>query len=202
MVQEILPGCPPTEITPRVIDTIVDLNDQFANLLDHRLDVSILPLCLDKSGDPYPRHEVLASHGCRSRRLLAAIKAAGVTGPQTMIGTDLVHIDLSTPNILFDPTGRITGVVDWNLGAHRGDRHLALVKTRFELEWGLHSPAPDPAEVAAAAHLDQILRERLAPDVLRSYWAHRMLYQLHFALQFAPPDVADWHLQIAEDRML
>jgi len=29
-----------------------------------------------------------------------------------------------------------------------------------------------------------------------------MLYQLHFALQFAPPDVAEWHLHVAEDRLL
>lgn len=202
MVQELLPGQPPTKITPAVIDTIVALNDRFARRLDDRTDIPILPLCLDVSGVPYPQHEVLASHSSRSRRLLDAVKAAGVNGPQTMIGTDLVHIDLTTPNILFDTGGSITGVVDWNLGAYRGDRHLALVKTRFELEWGLQSPAPDPAEVAAAAHLDQILGQRLPPDVLRSYWAHRMLYQLHFALQFAPPDVAEWHLKVAEDRLL
>lgn len=202
MVQEFLPGEPPAKITPTVIDSIVALNDRFANLLDGRTDIPILPLCLDGSGDPYPRHEVLASHSRRSCRLLNAIKATGVNGSQTMMGTDLVHIDLTTPNILFDTAGSITGVVDWNLGAYRGDRHLALVKTRFELEWGLHSPAPDPAEVAAAGHLDRILGQRLPPDILRSYWAHRMLYQLHFALQFAPPDVAEWHLQVAEDRLL
>lgn len=202
MVQELLPGHPPTKITPAVIDRIVALNDRFASLLDDRTDIPILPLCLDGSGDPYPRHEVLASHSPRSRRLLAAVKAAGVNGPQHMMGNDLVHIDLTTPNILFDSTGSITGVVDWNLGVYRGDRHLALVKTRFELEWGLHAADPDPAEIAAAAHLDQVLHQRLLPDVLRSYWAHRMLYQLHFALQFAPPDVAEWHLQVAEDRLL
>lgn len=202
MVQERLPGRAPTEITPTVIDTIVDLNDRFASLLADRPDVPILPLCLDSSGDPYPRHEVLASHGPRSRRLLGAITATATTGPRAMIGTDLVHIDLTTPNILFDPGGRITGVVDWNLGAYRGDRHLALVKTRFGLEWGLHSPVPAPTEIAAAAHLDEILRERVAPDLLRAYWAHRMLYQLHFALQFAAPDVLEWHLQVAEDRLL
>ena len=202
MVQERLPGCAPTEVTPTVIDTIVDLNDRFANLLDDRPDVPLLPLCLDGSGDPYPRHEVLASHSSRSRRLLDAIRATGASGPRTMIGTDLVHIDLTTPNILFDATGSITGVVDWNLGAHRGERHPALVKTRFELEWGLHSPAPEPAEIAVAARLDEILQHRLAPDILRAYWAHRVLYQLHFALQFAPPHVLEWNLQVAEDRLL
>src|SRR4051794_41873500 len=72
VIQELLPGCRPTEITPTVIDTIVDLNDRFGNLLDNRLDVPILPLCLDSSGDPYPQHEVLAWHSARSRRLLDA----------------------------------------------------------------------------------------------------------------------------------
>jgi hypothetical protein len=103
---------------------------------------------------------------------------------------------------LFDDNGDITGVVDWNLGAFRGDRHLALVKTRFELEWGLNSPVPDPEERAAAEHLDKFLRQRLAPETLSRYWAHRVLYQLHFALQFAPPDVVDWHLRVAEERLL
>jgi CHASE1-domain containing sensor protein len=92
--------------------------------------------------------------------------------------------------------------VDWILGAHRDDHHLALIKTLFELEWGLHSPAPEPAEIAAAARLDEILQQRLAPDIRRAYWAHRVLYQLHFALQFAPPEVVEWHLQVAEDRLL
>ncbi|QGN32652.1 phosphotransferase [Microlunatus sp. Gsoil 973] len=202
MLQDRLPGAARNKITPVVIDTIVAVNDRFANLLEDRPDVPILPLCLDISGDPHPRHETLLAYGTRSRRVLGAIKAVGARGPRTMIGADLVHVDLTTPNILFDDNGGISGVVDWNLGAYRGDRHLALVKTRFELEWGLSSPAPERSEIAAAAHLDEILRQRVPPDVLRAYWAHRVLYQLHFALQFASPDVIDWHLRVAEERLL
>jgi hypothetical protein len=77
MVQERLPGCAPPEVTPTVIDTIVDLNDRFAIPLHDRPDVPILSLRLDGSGDPYPRHEVLASHSSRSCRLLDAIRATG-----------------------------------------------------------------------------------------------------------------------------
>lgn len=199
-VQERLPGSP-AEPTPAVIDMIIDLNDRFAGLLADRLDVPALPLCLQHSGDPHPRHEVLAEHSDRSRRILAVIRAIGADAPTTMIGNDLVHIDLTPSNVLLDAAGRLSGVVDWNLGAYRGDRHLALVKTRFELEWSLHGPKPGPA-AEAAARLGDHLRQRVAPDLLRVYWAHRMLYQLHFALQSAPPDVVDWHLQVAEDRLL
>lgn len=202
IIQERLSGSPRNDINPTMIDAIVDLNDRFAHLLDHRRDVPVLPLCLDSSGDPYPKHEVLAAHSDRSRRVLDEIRAIGVSGPVAMTGTDLVHIDLTLPNILFDEvTGMISGIVDWNLGAHRGDRHLALVKTRFEQEWGLHSSKPKPAEVAAAAHLDEILRHRVRPARLKAYWAHRMLYQLHFALQFAPREVVEWHLEVAEARL-
>jgi hypothetical protein len=55
--------------------------------------------------------------------------------------------------------------------------------------------------LAATAHLEQILNEWIDPATLRKYWAHRILYQLHFALQFAPPEVVAWHLDVAESRL-
>ena len=201
IVQERLPGEPPTMITPAVIDALVEINDRFAHLLAHRSDVPTLPLCLDRSGDPFPRHEVLAEHSGRSRRILNAIKDIGRRHPGELAGDDLLHIDLDLSNILFSADGKITGVVDWNLGAYRGDRHLGLVKTRFEQEWALQGAAPDPVHIAAARHLDDILSERVAPVDLQRYWAHRLLYQLHWVLQCAPTDVVDWHLSVAEDRL-
>lgn len=202
MVQERMPGSPPDIVTPAVVDAIVALNDRFADVLADRPDVPVLRLCLQASGDPYPRHEVLAEHSERSRKILDAIIEVGREDPGELTGTDLVHIDLTSPNVLFDQSGVITGVVDWNLGAYRGDRHLSLVKTRFEMEWSVHAPNPDPVELAATAHLERILTERIAPTTLRKYWAHRILYQLHFALQFAPPEVLAWHLEVAESRLL
>jgi aminoglycoside phosphotransferase (APT) family kinase protein len=199
VVQERLPGSPPVQVTPVVVDAIVELNDRFAGVLADRPDVPILPLCLDRSGDPYPRHEVLAEHSDRSRRILDAILK--IDEPREMSGDDLLHIDLTGPNILFDDTGAITGIVDWNLGAYRGDRHLALVKTRFEQEWGIHEPTPNPDAAAAAAHLDNILTERVPAATLHRYWAHRVLYQLYWAIQGAPPDVLDWHFEVAEARL-
>jgi aminoglycoside phosphotransferase (APT) family kinase protein len=86
-----------------------------------------------------------------------------------MAGVDLVHVDLSAANVLFDENDRATGVVDWNLGAYRGDRLFALVQTQLDREWFVRSPDADPVENAAAAHLDEILRDRIAPETLRAY---------------------------------
>jgi hypothetical protein len=202
VVQERLPGAPGTEASTAMVDTIVALNERFANVLDDRLDVPILPMCLDVSGDPAPRHEVLAAYGDRSRRILAAIRDTGIRGPNAMTGNDLVHIDLIPDNILFDEHGVVIGVVDWNLGAYRGDRWLALVKTRFEQEWSLHAPTPRPSDIAAAAHLDAILVDHVPPATLRMYWAHRLLSQLHWILQAGPPETINWHLDVAEQLLL
>jgi aminoglycoside phosphotransferase (APT) family kinase protein len=202
LVQERLSGEPPSQVTPEVMDAVVGLNDRFAHILSGRDDIPILPLCLRRSGNPFPRHEILAEHSDRSRRILDAITMIGERHPGEMVGDDLLHIDLDLSNVLFDQAGRVTGIVDWNLGAFRGDRHLALVKTRFEQEWALQSVDPDPLRVAAADHLDQILADRVAAPDLQKYWAHRLLYQLHWVLQSAPADVVDWHLAVAEARLL
>jgi aminoglycoside phosphotransferase (APT) family kinase protein len=201
MVQERLLGSPPGRMSSAVIDAVVAFNDRFAGLLADRPDVPALALCLDRSGDPYPKHEVLANHSDRSRRILERIRRVGARSPREVAGTDLLHIDLTPPNLLFDEAGGISGIVDWNLGAYRGDRQVALVKTRFELEWSLQAATPDRGSVEAAARLDDVLGERVPADLLQAYWAHRVLYQLHWALQFSPPEVVEWHLAVAEDRL-
>jgi aminoglycoside phosphotransferase (APT) family kinase protein len=200
-VQERLPGAPPRRLSVAAVDAMVEINDRFAGALAARPDVPVRPLCLTHSGDPYPRHETLREHGARSRRILDEIRRIGEREPHEMIGADLVHVDLTAANVLFDENGNSTAVVDWNLGAYRGDRLFALVKTRFDREWFVRSPDADPGENAAAAHLDEILADRIAPATLRMYWAHWMLYQLHWAIRSCPDEVVDWHLDLAESRL-
>ena len=202
LVQARLEGEPPKTVTPAVIDAVVEVNDSFADLLLGHPEVPPLPLCLRDSGDPYPRHEVLAAHSARSRAILNAIQTIGREQSGEGAGNDLHHVDLDLSNVLLDEAGSVVGVVDWNLGVFRGDRHQALVKTRFEQEWALHAPAPESMQVAAAAHLDDILEHRVAATDLSRYWASRMLYQLHWILQYGRPEHVDWHLAVAEERLL
>jgi hypothetical protein len=200
-VQERLPSAPPRRLTPARIDALVEINDRFAGALAARPDVPMRLLRLDRGGHPSRRHEVLEAHSPRSRRVLDEILRIGRREPREMVGDDLVHVDLTAANVLFDENDNATGVVDWNLGAYRGDRLFALVKTRFDREWFVQSPNADPVENEAAAHLDRILADRIAPAVLRTYWAYWMLYQLYWAIRSAQPEAVDWHLDMAESRL-
>jgi aminoglycoside phosphotransferase (APT) family kinase protein len=200
-VQERLPSASPQRLTPVRVDAIVEINDRFAGALAARPDVPVRPLCLDPSGDPCPRHEVLEAHSPRSRWVLSEMLRILQRKPREMVGTDLVHVDLTAANVLFDENDRATGVVDWNLGAYRGDRLFALVQTRLDREWFVQSPDADPLEKAVAARLDEVLVDRIAPSTLRMYWAHWMLHQLSRVIGSAPSEVIDWHLDMAESRL-
>lgn len=200
-VQERLPSAPPRRLTPARVDAMVEINDRFAGALTARPDVPAPPLRLARSGGQCPRHEILEAHSHRSRRVLAEIRRVGHAEPREMLGTDLVHVDLSAANVLFDENDRATAVVDWNLGAYRGDRLFALVQTRFDREWFVRSPDADPIENAAAARLDEILHDRIAPATLRMYWARWMLHHLAWAIRSASSEVIDWHLDMAESRL-
>ncbi|MEU5870628.1 phosphotransferase [Glycomyces sp. NPDC047369] len=197
-VQERLPSAPPTPLNPARIEAIVAINDRFANALAARPDIPEPPQARPRTPDP--RHRALADHSPRSRRVLDRILRA-IEPPPPAPAADLVHIDLSGANVLFDEHGTATAVVDWNLGAYRGDRHFALVQTRFDREWFVRSPAPDPAETAAAHRLDTLLTERVPAPLLRRYWAQWMLHHLPRALRTATPDTIDWHLTLTESRL-
>lgn len=201
LVQERLPGRPPAAVTPAIITAIIEINERFAHGLQHHADVPQIELCLSKSGNPYPRHEVLAAHSDRSRAILDRIRAIGHAAADVAAGDDLVHVDLTPDNVLFDEDGAITGVIDWNLGLYRGDRYLALVKTRFDLEWSLHEQVQNDACEDAARTLDTFLDAAVPQRTLKAYWAHRMLYQLHWTLPDAPADIINWHLDVAESRL-
>jgi hypothetical protein len=200
-VQERLPSAPPGRLTVARVDAMVEINDRFAGALTNRVDVPIPPLFQD-GADQSAYHDVLKRHSPRGRRVLREILRAGNRPSGGVTGADLVHVDLSAANVLFDTEDRATAVVDWNLGAYRGDRLLALVKTRFDREWFVRSPNADPVETAAAIHLDTILTDRIAPDTLRMYWAHWMLYQLHLAIRSDSSEAIAWHLDLTESRLV
>jgi aminoglycoside phosphotransferase (APT) family kinase protein len=200
-VQERLPSAAPQRLSPARMEAIVEINDRFAGALADRPEVPVPPQCRPRVDGQDPRHETLTDHSVRSRRVLEQIVRIAEGAPGETGGVDLVHTDLSGANVLFDENGTATGVVDWNLGAYRGDRLFALVQTRFDREWFVRSPDADPVETAAAYRLDDILAERIPPETLRLYWAQWMLYQLDRAIRTASPEAVDWHLDLAESRL-
>lgn len=207
IVQERLPGSPAPIATVADVDAVVSLNDRFAGLLREWPCVPLLPIrpCEGRLGNGGATITTrrLSAHSPRASRILHAIDEIQAEAPWVAEGDDLLHIDLTGPNLLKDSTGTFTGVVDWNLGVYRGDRHLALVKTRFEMEWALHEHGRvDPAARAGADHLDRVLSERVPAGLLRIYWAHRLLWQLFWAIEDFSPDVLDWHFDVAEQRLL
>jgi aminoglycoside phosphotransferase (APT) family kinase protein len=200
VVQQRLPGRHPDVVDTEVVDRLIAANDGFADLLRDRPEVPTPALYLTGSGPVFPRHETLAAHGSRSRRLLGRIRAIGAEHADVSSGTDLLHTDLTVPNVLFDSHGAVSGIVDWNNGAARGDRNFALVKLLFDLTWdgaaaggGRHHIRPEALE-----HLHRQLVTRLDPPTLRAYWAHWTLVMLHWTIRSGDPDAIDLHLDLGE----
>lgn len=187
IVQERVPG-EVKRLDVAKLETMIEVNEQFADLLADRPDVPVPMLLL--------RHErgcgPLETHSARSRRLLDCVREVGEV---EMHGTDLVHADLNHTNVLFDDDGTLTGVIDWDLSTARGDRHFGLVKMRYILQW----EAPDPVVLA---RLDEILEDLIEPDTLRAYWAHWGLRLVDWSISHFGPREIDLHLELAESRLL
>jgi aminoglycoside phosphotransferase (APT) family kinase protein len=164
VVQERLPGRPARRTDTRVIEAMLAVNEQFADLLARRI------------------HQV------------------GAAEHHEMVGNDLVHPDFTVPNILFDDAGQLSGVVDWNLGAIRGDRHWALIKLRFDLTWAAASPDGEQTNTQQdeIERVDRAIDSSISPDLLQTYWAHWTLIQLHWAILHHRTEVIDLHLELGE----
>jgi aminoglycoside phosphotransferase (APT) family kinase protein len=202
LVQERMPGEPPDWVDAGVIDAMVAMNERFAGVLKDRPDVPTPPLHLRLSGAVFPRHEVLEEHSERSRRLLRRILEVGRGEPHEMSGDDLVHPDYTLGNVLYSD-GRVSGVVDWNWGVGRGDRHLSLVRIYVDLSWSTLYEGGGQYRVQRSAlrRMDEVL-DSIDPDLLRTYWAHVTLNQLHWAILYHPPEVIDLFLRFGEGRLL
>jgi aminoglycoside phosphotransferase (APT) family kinase protein len=202
VVQERLPGDHVRWVDVYMVEAMVAVNDRFAGLLSGRQDVPAASLYLEESAPDHPRHESLEGYSDRTRRLLDWIREIGADLPSTAAGDDLLHLDYARGNVLCDSSGRITGVVDWNLGAARGDRNLALVWLRSDLEWSaMFPPGQGGVEPAAIARLDRLLEERVEPGVLWGYWAHWSLVRLHWLILDGHRNPIELFLRLAEHRL-
>jgi aminoglycoside phosphotransferase (APT) family kinase protein len=196
VVQERMPGRPHPRVDAAAIDAMVSVNDRFADILRGRSDVPVARMRDDRA------YEYVAAHSDRTRRIIQRIREIDDEIPNEMTGEDLVHLDYARGNVLFDETGRVTAVVDWNCGVARGDRNFALVSLRSDLEWREQSPENRAGiDDSAVERLDQILDERIEPVLLRKYWAFWTMQKLPAAIWRNELDVLDVFLRLGEERL-
>lgn len=203
VVQERLSGTPPTHIDRSTIEAVAEMTERFAGVLADHSEVANPTLHLRTSGGELYQHNSLATYDQRTRRLLQRIHAIGAAGGEQMAGDDLVHLDFTPGNILFDDAGVITGVVDWHgvNGLARGDRRFGLVTLRFDLAWGAAlDPGYPPVDEAATEYLDTLIDAIPAP-LLRRYWAHMSLRMVDWTIRHHRPADVDHQLAFAATRL-
>jgi hypothetical protein len=180
IVQERLPGKHAVRIDAHVIDTVVAMNERFAHLLADRLDVPLAAAFPTPDAADTGWEQTLGQYGDRTRRVLKRLYEIDGGELYAMTGDDLIHTDYSLGNLLFDDRGEISGIVDWNFGADRGDRRYALLGMRGYLagdgRW--HEGHQD-----ASDRLEQVLADMIDPELLRIYLAHRAVHRLHGSIR-------------------
>lgn len=200
-VQERLPAGRSQPLSPDRVDAIVAANDRLAGVL-RGLDGELPPMCLPARPDSTTIRAATARFPDGSRIIDRLTTLAETTPAEMDTGQDLVHTDLSAANVLLDDHGQATGIVDWNLGAYRGDRCFALITMRFDREWFLRRPDATPLERASADRLDKIIADRISPATQRIYWAQWTLHQLEWLIQRRAYADLDWQLRFAADRQV
>lgn len=191
IVQELLPGTAPATVTPRTVQHMVELNSRMRGLLTGRADLPPASLFLRTDGPGFCLHSPMAGYDRRTARLLAEIEEAGTGLPEHLAGDDLVHFDFHPENVLVDPAGAVTGVVDWD-GAARADGTLDLMTLRFDLA----RRAPELGRRVAG-----LLRDSAAAEIRLACWAHMSLRLVDWAIrELTADDVSAWLRVAAEVR--
>jgi Phosphotransferase enzyme family len=168
VLQELLPGRPPTELRWEHVEQLTALNGlQEATQADDPAWGAYLVRTLLEGGDGYCLHEPLRTHSPAAAALLDRVVAVGrATSPSSLPAADMAHLDFHHLNVLVDD-GAVTGVIDCE-GIRPGDRAFDLVTLLFCSEEG-------GLEEAAQERLwEQVLgmRPRAA---IRAYMAHMAL---------------------------
>src|SRR5579875_440741 len=179
IVQERLPGQPASRVDAVMMDQMAAMNESFAGLLADQPGVPPPPAFAPTRYSDAQWNGTIGRLGERGQRLLAQLKRLSGGERYRITGNDLVHPDYGLGNILWDGHGHITGVVDWNWGAARGDRRFALLRLERNLarEGELYG-----AEPAAYQRLDEILANVIDPITLRIYRAHLAVEAAHQAI--------------------
>ncbi len=187
VVQERLPGRHASALNSTTAAAFVAMNDRFAGVLRDHPEVPRPKAFPDRTFE-----DTVGRLGERGRRLLARLLEIDGGRPFRMQGDDLVHTDYTPGNVLFDDAGDVSGVVDWNNGAVRGDRYYALIG----LHWGSVG-----RRTVGAEEFKQVEEKlaRLSPATRRSYEAHWMVDKVHESiLKGFPPERVEDDLARAE----
>ncbi|MGW5363332.1 aminoglycoside phosphotransferase family protein [Actinopolymorpha pittospori] len=201
VVQERLPGSTVTRPALSTVDAIIAMNERFAGLLANRPDIRPPPLSLGRPGDKTPT-DLIERHSPRARRLLDAIRTTGGDRNTDVVGDDLVHVDLTVGNMLFDPEDNISGVIDWNYGVARGDRHYGVVKLLHTLSFAAATPHADlrPTQ-GAVERVERVLEQCLDPKTLQRYWAHQTLNMLYVSRRWGTDEAFTTYLELGESKL-
>ncbi|GAB3748016.1 phosphotransferase family protein [Microlunatus parietis] len=192
VVQERLPGRPPASVDAALIDRMIMVTEPWAGLLAG-FEAAPASLHLTESGPGFCVHESLERYDPRTRRLLGRVREIGRTGPNVIMGDDLVHLDYHAGNILVEDAGVITGIIDWDAAA-RGDRWFSLeTLSQCVIRAGR---APESQH-----RLRELIEAAVPPDRLRSYRAHLALRQVDWSIRHHGPADVDFWLDVAADRL-
>jgi len=178
VVQERLPGRHLDRLDAAAVDALVEMNDRFAGLLAGRSDIPT-PDAFPTAGGGDQWVGTLGAYSDRTRCVLDHLNESD-DEPYLMVGDDLIHTDYSFGNVLFDQRRAISGIVDWNFGVDRGDRRFALLGLRGYLcgdGWDVSGRRE------ALSRLDAALADRLEPDLLQLYMAHRAVHAVHVSIR-------------------
>jgi hypothetical protein len=188
IVQELLPGSPPTVVGRRTVESMIEVNRRCRGILAGHEDLPAPSLYLRADGPGYCLHRPLAHYDRRTARLLAEVEEIGAAVPEQLAGDDLVHFDFHPENVLVDPAGAVTGVVDWD-GAGRSNGYLDLFTLRFDLA----RRAPD-----LGRWLGERLHDAASDEVILACWAHMSLRLVDWSIRHhTAAHVTTW-LEVAE----
>lgn len=182
VVQERLPGVtwPTAQATPDMIGAIVTVNDRFAGLGADRPDI-VLPDFRPRFPDDPAVINLVEGHDQRACAMVQTVRDA--LDHHVPEADDLLHTDLTVANTLFDDQGQVTGIIDWNYGAKRGDRQYGLVKLLHSLSYAVHTTKSTRA-TGSLRQLNEILAERLDNATFRSYWADQTINMMYVSLRW------------------
>jgi len=159
VIQEFMPGTPPTAIGHGLVDQLLELHSRRLGLAEphdtlHWPENLITTLVV--GGNGYCRHDSLRGYDERTRSLIGRIESFGSSlKTEDFVGHDVVHWDLHPGNILVED-GALSAIVDTDF-AVVGDAGFDLVMfalTGLSME---SEPGVQQRLFAAAFdHLDQL----------------------------------------------